>query len=97
MYYTHAAAHVQTDCYPDLASRLKNRVQISSDQLTAYVDAVDASFGANVDYAQIVKYYEAEPIGPGRYSPSKVVDAAKIIVWGNPDPEHISTSPTTIS
>ncbi len=76
----------------DLASRLKNRVQISSDQLRAYVDAVDASFGANVDYAQIVKYYEAEPIGPGRYSPPKVVDAAKIIVWGNPDPKHISTS-----
>ena len=56
----------------DLASRLENRVQLSSDGLRAYVDAVERSFGADVDYAQIVKSYEAEPIGPGRYSPPKV-------------------------
>ena len=51
----------------DLSSRLSNRIQISSDKLKAYVDAIEVAFGANVDYAQIVKSYEAEPIGPGRY------------------------------
>lgn len=51
----------------DLSSRLTNRVQISSDALKAYVEAVEAAFGSNVDYSQIVKSYEAEPIGAGRY------------------------------
>lgn len=52
----------------DLESRLRNRVQLSSDGLKAYVEATEGAFGAGVDYAQIVKTYEAEPIGPGRYS-----------------------------
>ena len=76
----------------DLSDRLENRVQISSDSLRAYVDAIEAVFGANVDYAQIVKSYEAEPIGPGRYSPPRVAKIEKFIKWGNPDPDHISTS-----
>jgi hypothetical protein len=76
----------------DLASRLSNRVQLSSDALVAYVDAVDRAFGSNVDYGQIVKFYEAEPIGPGRYSPPKVVGVEVESVWGDPDPAHISTS-----
>jgi hypothetical protein len=75
-----------------IASRLSNRVQLSSDSLAAYVDAVDRAFGSNVDYGQIVKSYEAEPIGPGRYSPPKVVGVEVEPVWGNPDPAHISTS-----
>ena len=57
----------------DLSERLANRVQISSDALASYVDAVEQAFGADVDYGQAVKFYEAEPIGPGRYSPPKVV------------------------
>ena len=56
----------------DLAGRLSNRVQLSSDALAAYVTATERAFGAGVDYGQIVKFYEAEPIGPGRYSPPKV-------------------------
>lgn len=76
----------------DLASRLDNRVQLTSDPLRAYVEAVEASFGANVDYGQIVKTYEAEPIGPGRYSPPAVVKADKIVIVGNPKRERISTS-----
>ena len=76
----------------DLASRLTNRVQISSDGLKAYVEAVEASFGADVDYAQIVKSYEAESIGPGRYSPPKVVSAEKTLIVGNPDKSLVSTS-----
>ena len=50
----------------DLSERLANRVQISSDALNSYVDAVERAFGADVDYGQVVKFYDAEPIGPGR-------------------------------
>jgi IS1 family transposase len=57
----------------DLSERLINRVQISSDALNAYVEATERAFGMNVDYGQVVKYYEAEPVGPGRYSPPHVV------------------------
>lgn len=76
----------------DLADRLTNRVQLSSDGLTAYVDAVERVFGTGVDYGQIVKTYEAEPIGPGRYSPPKVVSTARGTIMGNPERKHISTS-----
>jgi hypothetical protein len=50
----------------DLSERLANRVQLSSDALAAYADATERAFGADVDYGQVVKFYEAEPIGPGR-------------------------------
>ena len=76
----------------DLASRLSGRVQVSADALSAYVGAIDLAFGTDVDFGQIVKSYEAEPIGPGRYSPPRVVATDKRAVWGNPDPDHISTS-----
>lgn len=76
----------------DLSERLTNRVQISSDALSSYVDAVEQAFGADVDYGQAVKFYEAEPIGPGRYSPPKVVRQERTAVAGAPDPAHISTS-----
>lgn len=76
----------------DLASRLNNRCQLSSDGLKAYVQACEESFGKDVDFAQIVKTYEAEPMGPGRYSPPKVVSTERTLVTGNPDPSHISTS-----
>ncbi len=76
----------------DLASRLTNRIQLSSDALRLYVEAVEAGFGGDVDYATIVKSYEAEPIGPGRYSPPKVTSTAKAIVVGKPNERLISTS-----
>ena len=76
----------------DLADRLSNRIQLSSDSLSAYVEAVERAWGGQVDYGQIVKHYEAEPIGPGRYSPPKVIDATVLAIQGNPDPVHICTS-----
>jgi IS1 family transposase len=76
----------------DLASRLSNRVQISSDALRLYVEAIEASFGADVDYATVVKSYEAEPIGPGRYSPPKVTGTEKTVIMGKPSERLISTS-----
>jgi IS1 family transposase len=76
----------------DVASRLRNRVQISTDGLKQYIYAIGASFGRNVDYAQIVKSYEAEAIGPGRYSPPKVTSTEKTPVFGEPVAELVSTS-----
>ena len=52
-------------------------MQLSSDALAAYVEATEQAFGADVDYGQVVKAYEAEPIGPGRYSPPHVVSAER--------------------
>jgi hypothetical protein len=65
---------------------------LSSDELKAYVEAVELTFGADVDYGQIVKSYEAEPIGPGRYSPHKIVSVLKEYITGNPDMDKICTS-----
>jgi IS1 family transposase len=76
----------------DLSERLSNRVQISSDSLRSYVDAVEQAFGADVDYGQIVKFYDAEPIGPGRYAPPQVTGVERTVIAGNPDQAHISTS-----
>ncbi len=77
----------------DLASRLENRVQISSDSLSAYIRATGRAFGyTNVDYAQLIKYYGAEPAGAGRYSPPYVKRVEKRAMIGFPEVEHISTS-----
>jgi IS1 family transposase len=76
----------------DLSSRLTNRIQLSSDKLKAYVESVETVFGADIDYGQIVKSYEAEPVGPGRYSPPEVVAVTKEYIMGNPDPAKICTS-----
>jgi hypothetical protein len=59
---------------------------------SAYADAVERAFGADVDYGQEVKFYEADPISPGRYSPPRVVDIERTAIAGNPDVSHISTS-----
>jgi len=76
----------------DLSERLSNRVQISSDSLRSYEDAVEQAFGADVDYGQIVKFYDAEPIGPGRYAPPRVTGAVRTVITGAPEQAHISTS-----
>lgn len=77
---------------PDLAYRLKNRVQLSTDGMPGYVEAVDKVFGSAVHYAQIVKAYETEPMGEGRYSPPKVVGTTKTVIQGKPDVAKIGTS-----
>ena len=74
----------------DLASRLSGRVELSSDMLEAYVDAIEHSFGRDVDYGRIVKHFETEPVGPGRYSPPKVTSTSRNVVTGRP--RHICTS-----
>lgn len=76
----------------DLASRLSNRVQLTSDGHNAYLYAVDAAFGGQVDYSMLIKQYGPSPETEKRYSPPVCVGADKRPVMGNPDPKHISTS-----
>ncbi len=76
----------------DLAGRLANRVQLTSDGLKAYLEAVEGAFGADIDYAQLVKIYGATAEGEKRYSPAAFVGYSTKAVTGKPDPKHISTS-----
>ena len=79
----------------DVAGRLKNRVQISTDGLRAYISAVEDAFGDDVDYAQIVKTYETSDDFVGtarRYSPPKVTEITKTPIFGCPVEELVSTS-----
>lgn len=71
-----------------------NRFQLTTDGFVAYPDAVTYSLGTRVDFAQPVKIYAQPEQGGGerRYSPAEVVEAIPTPVWGNPDPERISTS-----
>jgi IS1 family transposase len=82
-----------TDAFiSDLASRLRYRVQISTDGLRMYADAIGDAFASGVDYGTIVKEYEAEAAGPGRYSPPKVKATEKTPIYGSPVEELVSTS-----
>jgi IS1 family transposase len=74
----------------DVAARLTNRVQLTTDGNAVYLVAVDRAFGVDVDYGQLQKVYTGQ--GGGRYSPAMFVGAKRAIVTGNPHPRHISTS-----
>jgi len=76
----------------DLASRLKNRVQLTTDGHRAYLDAVDSAFPGGIDYAMLVKLYGTPPEGQRRYSPAVCLSAETSVIRGNPDPDHINTS-----
>jgi len=77
----------------DLASRLRKRVQITSDGHRPYLEAIEEAFGAEVDYSQLQKIYGAPSDEEARrYSPARCIGCDMKIVSGNPDPKHISTS-----
>ena len=76
----------------NLADRLKHRIQLTTDGHAAYLDAVEGTFGYNVDYAMLIKMYGAEPEKEVRYSPAMCIGASAKVVEGNPDPALISTS-----
>ena len=76
----------------DLAGRLANRVQLTTDGHRAYLQAVEDAFGANIDYAMLVKLYGNDRAGEARYSPAECIGCREIGVTGRPDPKHISTS-----
>ena len=77
----------------DVARRLASRVQLTTDDHKAYLEAVEGAFGADIDYAQLIKMYGAAPeSAKGRYSPSECIGTRKRSVEGRPDRDHISTS-----
>src|SRR5262249_15397693 len=76
----------------DLATRLANRIQLTSDGHKAYLEAFGGAFGGDMDYAMRVKLYGENPEAEKRYSPAVCIGARKAIVEGDPDPNHISTS-----
>jgi IS1 family transposase len=75
----------------DLKDRLASRVQLTTDGHRAYLDAVEGAFGADVDYAMLVKIYGATQ-EETRYSPAECIGSQRQAISGNPDPKHISTS-----
>lgn len=80
------------DFMEDCASRISNRVQITTDGHKAYLEAVENAFGADIDYAQLQKIYGAPNDNETRYSPAKCTGCDMKVVSGDPDPKHVSTS-----
>jgi IS1 family transposase len=76
----------------DVADRLAERVQLTSDGLNVYLAAVGRAFRGQVDYAQLVKIYGNTTEGQKRYSPDDCIGCEKEPIVGNPDPDHVSTS-----
>jgi IS1 family transposase len=93
----HVGKRDATDAYKfisDLAGRLASRVQLTSDGLKCYVQAVEDAFGADIDFAQLVKLYGNEhgPVTECRYSPPICIGARKTRITGNPVSRLVSTS-----
>ena len=93
----HVGKRDATDAYQfinDLAGRLASRVQLTSDGHKAYLQAVEDAFGADIDYAQLIKLYGTEqgPIMEARYSPPVCIGTRKKCVSGNPESRLVSTS-----
>ena len=77
----------------DVAGRLTNRVQLTTDGHRCYVEAVEGAFGMEIDYAMLVKIYGSAPEKPEtRYSPAQIIETRLTVITGDPDPRHISTS-----
>ncbi len=76
----------------DLAGRLADRIQLTSDGLAVYLKAVEHAFQGDVDYAQLVKVYNETSEGQKRYSPAECIGCERKAIVGYPDPEHVSTS-----
>lgn len=76
----------------DLAPRLANRIQLTTDGHVVYVNAVEAAFGAEIDYAMLVKIYGADRQDEVRYSPADFISCRAVDITGKPDAKHISTS-----
>lgn len=82
----------------DLAGRLKNRVQLTTDGLKVYVNAIEEAFGCDIDYAMLIKVYgnegdnQTEDPASRRYSAPEVTETKIVEISGQPDPKHISTS-----
>ena len=77
----------------DLATRLSNRVQLTTDGHRVYLEAVEGAFGAEIDYSMLVKLYSNPPTNEQtRYSPAKCCGTKRAKIIGNPNSSHVSTS-----
>lgn len=79
----------------NLAARLRNRIQLTSDGHHVYAEAVDFAFAGEVDFAQLIKVYrgaQTDASPETRYSPASVTGIRSRRVFGNPDRAHVSTS-----
>jgi IS1 family transposase len=76
----------------DLASRLRNRIQLTTDGHRVYLQAVESTFGADIDYAMLVKLYGNDFDEAATYSAAECIGCRQIAIIGNPDPRKISTS-----
>jgi len=88
-------AEAANEFISDLAGRLANRIQLTTDGYKVYVDAVDDAFGQDIDYAMLVKLYggtDGQKHAEKKYSPNRFKAARKTLVNGNPDKAHVSTS-----
>jgi len=85
-------AETAKDFMQDVADRLATRVQLTTDALKSYLDAVEDAFGGDIDDAKLVKFYGETTAGAGRYSPLVCTGTIKERMMGSPDPAHVSTS-----
>lgn len=79
----------------DIAMRIVNRLQLTTDGLQTYLEAVTNNFGSQIDFAQLVKIYgsvEGVNNTERKYSPASYTGSKKTIISGNPDRGLISTS-----
>jgi len=86
-------AETANEFMQDVAKRVSTRIQLTTDGHRVYADAVEGAFGADIDYAMLVKLYGASNDSPeSRYSPATCIGCRTGVLAGSPDPEHISTS-----
>jgi IS1 family transposase len=84
-------AGVAKDFIDDLASRLRNRVQLTTDGHKPYIEAIESAFGCAVDYSILQKIYGSAQVET-RYSPATCIGVDVRHISGNPDPKHVNTS-----
>lgn len=85
-------ARAASEFISDLAGRLSNKIQLTTDGHKVYLNAVENAFGPDIDYAMLIKLYGADSEGEKRYSPAKCTGIIKERICGNPDKNQISTS-----
>lgn len=83
---------VATEFMHDVADRIENRVQLTSDGFRPYLEAVEDAFGGSIDYAMLVKIYGKDRPNDARNSPAECIGCRVEPKVGKPDPDHISTS-----
>jgi IS1 family transposase len=77
----------------DLAERLANRVQLTTEGQRVYLEAVESAFGSEIDYAMLVKLYGSDPQeDETRYSPAECIGCRTVVISGRPKIAHVSTS-----